>query len=266
MTAELGLAIALLVAVTAILYEVVENLRWRGAAARSRSSSRPVQWFREAVDRSAGMLFLRSISGRAADHPAPNRRAIGQEGAAVRRSMAHPLTRPLLRVRSASSRAGVAPGGISARVGAGAHVGRAEPPSEALPRHRRRPARSRRAAAVRLERLAWRRRPGRSPERDWDTSFRTGDRSSIRGRVARADPHPRADAKARIARCDPEPGCRRRLGHHFVRRDRQSPLDVDRRLTFSRGWSAGGPHVLRIEVVGTAGGPRVDVDAFVVLR
>lgn len=70
MTAELGLAIALLVAVTAIFYEVVENWRWRGAAARWRSSSRPVQWFREAVDRSAGMLFLRSISGRAADHPA----------------------------------------------------------------------------------------------------------------------------------------------------------------------------------------------------
>jgi hypothetical protein len=46
----------------------------------------------------------------------------------------------------------------------------------------------------------------------------------------------------------------------------RSTSTVARRLTFSRGWSAGGPHVLRIEVVGTAGGPRVDVDAFVVLR
>jgi len=36
-----------------------------------------------------------------------------------------------------------------------------------------------------------------------------------------------------------------------------------RRLAFVQRWSANGSHTLRIVVVGTAGHPRVDVDAFV---
>jgi hypothetical protein len=110
MTAELGLANVTLVALAAILYEVVENLRWRGAAARPRSRFRLIQWFREVVDRSAAMLVLRSISGRSADHPAPGGSATGQGVAALRRSMAHPLDPTIaagpIRIQAGRSRAG----------------------------------------------------------------------------------------------------------------------------------------------------------------
>jgi hypothetical protein len=39
-----------------------------------------------------------------------------------------------------------------------------------------------------------------------------------------------------------------------------------RRIVWSRGWAASGTHAVAIVVVGTAGHPRVDVDAFVSLR
>ena len=39
-----------------------------------------------------------------------------------------------------------------------------------------------------------------------------------------------------------------------------------RRIVWSRGWAASGTHAVSVVVVGTAGHPRVDVDAFVTLR
>jgi hypothetical protein len=39
-----------------------------------------------------------------------------------------------------------------------------------------------------------------------------------------------------------------------------------RRIVFSRTWSTSGTHTIRVVVLGTAGHPRVDLDAFVVLR
>jgi hypothetical protein len=39
-----------------------------------------------------------------------------------------------------------------------------------------------------------------------------------------------------------------------------------RRVAYARSWSASGNHTLRIVVVGTAGRPRVDIDAFEVVR
>jgi hypothetical protein len=48
--------------------------------------------------------------------------------------------------------------------------------------------------------------------------------------------------------------------------DLQSSIVVYRRVAFARSWSAAGAHSLRIVVVGTAGRPRVDVDAFEVIR
>lgn len=45
-----------------------------------------------------------------------------------------------------------------------------------------------------------------------------------------------------------------------------SRTGFSRQLVFGRAWSVSGPHTLSIVVAGTAGHPRVDVDAFVVLR
>ena len=39
-----------------------------------------------------------------------------------------------------------------------------------------------------------------------------------------------------------------------------------RRVAYAHAWDAVGPHVIKVVVLGTAGRPRVDVDAFVVLR
>jgi hypothetical protein len=39
-----------------------------------------------------------------------------------------------------------------------------------------------------------------------------------------------------------------------------------RQVVFARSWSTLGPHTLKIVVVGTAGRPRVDIDAFEVLQ
>ena len=39
-----------------------------------------------------------------------------------------------------------------------------------------------------------------------------------------------------------------------------------RRIVFERSWSSSGSHTIRIEVVGTSGHPRVDLDALVVIR
>ena len=41
---------------------------------------------------------------------------------------------------------------------------------------------------------------------------------------------------------------------------------VYRRLVTGRSFAAAGRHTYRIEVVGTAGHPRVDIDSFIVLR
>ncbi|MEA2623068.1 MAG: hypothetical protein QOH61_1978, partial [Chloroflexota bacterium] len=40
----------------------------------------------------------------------------------------------------------------------------------------------------------------------------------------------------------------------------------DRRVVFSRSWPTRGHHTVSLEVLGTQNRPRVDVDAFVVLR
>jgi subtilisin family serine protease len=39
-----------------------------------------------------------------------------------------------------------------------------------------------------------------------------------------------------------------------------------RRIVFARSWTSSGTHTIRVEVVGTAGHPRVDMDAFIVIR
>jgi subtilisin len=39
-----------------------------------------------------------------------------------------------------------------------------------------------------------------------------------------------------------------------------------RRIMFAKEWATSGEHTIRVEVVGTAGHPRVDVDAFIVIR
>ena len=41
---------------------------------------------------------------------------------------------------------------------------------------------------------------------------------------------------------------------------------LSRRIVFSRSWASRGPHVLKVVVLGTAGRPRVDVDAFLVVQ
>ena len=45
-----------------------------------------------------------------------------------------------------------------------------------------------------------------------------------------------------------------------------SPTVTLRRIVFARTWSAVGTHTIRVVVLGTAGHPRVDLDAFIVLR
>ncbi len=42
--------------------------------------------------------------------------------------------------------------------------------------------------------------------------------------------------------------------------------NVQRQLVWSRSWAGRGPHRIRVEVLGTDGRPRVDLDAFVVVR
>jgi hypothetical protein len=39
-----------------------------------------------------------------------------------------------------------------------------------------------------------------------------------------------------------------------------------RRVVFSQSWSASGSHSIRLVVLGTADRPRVDLDAFVIIR
>jgi hypothetical protein len=39
-----------------------------------------------------------------------------------------------------------------------------------------------------------------------------------------------------------------------------------RRVVFERSWTTSASHTIRIEVVGTSGHPRVDLDALVVIR
>jgi hypothetical protein len=39
-----------------------------------------------------------------------------------------------------------------------------------------------------------------------------------------------------------------------------------RRIVFKRSWTTSATHTIRVEVVGTSGRPRVDVDAFIVVR
>lgn len=48
--------------------------------------------------------------------------------------------------------------------------------------------------------------------------------------------------------------------------DLYSSSSLARRVVFSRYWRSSSSHTLDIEVVGTSGRPRVDIDAFVVLR
>jgi hypothetical protein len=55
-------------------------------------------------------------------------------------------------------------------------------------------------------------------------------------------------------------------GHLISTINLYSPSVVARRVVFSRSVSAGHTHTIKVIVVGTAGHPRVDVDAFLVLR
>jgi hypothetical protein len=41
---------------------------------------------------------------------------------------------------------------------------------------------------------------------------------------------------------------------------------VGRRIVFAKSWSSSGTHTIRIVVVGTPNRPRIDIDAFEVLR
>jgi hypothetical protein len=48
--------------------------------------------------------------------------------------------------------------------------------------------------------------------------------------------------------------------------DLRSTTTTSKVIVFSRRWATAGPHSIRIVVEGTAGRPRVDVDAFVILK
>ena len=48
--------------------------------------------------------------------------------------------------------------------------------------------------------------------------------------------------------------------------DLGSTTALVRQVVFTRRWSSSGPHTLRVEVAGTSGRPRVDVDAFLTMR
>jgi hypothetical protein len=45
-----------------------------------------------------------------------------------------------------------------------------------------------------------------------------------------------------------------------------TPANAFRRLVFARSWGRSGTHTIRIVVLGTAGHPRIDLDAFVIVR
>ncbi len=47
--------------------------------------------------------------------------------------------------------------------------------------------------------------------------------------------------------------------------DLYSSTTLARRVVFSKSWAFSGSHTVEVRVLGTAGRPRVDVDAFVVL-
>jgi spore germination protein YaaH len=55
-------------------------------------------------------------------------------------------------------------------------------------------------------------------------------------------------------------------GVHVATVDTRAPSLRFRTVAFSRTWAASGTHTLKLVVVGTAGRPRVDLDAFAVLR
>jgi hypothetical protein len=55
-------------------------------------------------------------------------------------------------------------------------------------------------------------------------------------------------------------------GVHVATIDTHAPTTIYRRVVFSRTWSQSGTHTIRIVAVGTSGHPRVDLDAFEVLR
>jgi hypothetical protein len=45
-----------------------------------------------------------------------------------------------------------------------------------------------------------------------------------------------------------------------------APGLIGRRIVFAKSWSSSGTHTIRIVVLGTPNRPRVDIDAFEVLR
>ena len=55
-------------------------------------------------------------------------------------------------------------------------------------------------------------------------------------------------------------------GHLITTVNLSSTTVSIRRVVFARTWSTSGTHTIRVVVLGTAGHPRVDVDAFIVLR
>jgi hypothetical protein len=55
-------------------------------------------------------------------------------------------------------------------------------------------------------------------------------------------------------------------GHLISTVNLNSVTSTARRVVFAKTWSASGTHTIKVVVVGTAGHPRVDVDAFFVLR
>ncbi len=48
--------------------------------------------------------------------------------------------------------------------------------------------------------------------------------------------------------------------------DLYASTNLPRKVVFSKAWSSSGSHTIAIKVLGTSGRPRVDVDAFVILR
>lgn len=55
-------------------------------------------------------------------------------------------------------------------------------------------------------------------------------------------------------------------GAYIASVDLYSPEARPRTIVYARSWSSGGAHTLEVRAVGTAGRPRVDVDAFATLR
>lgn len=97
----------------------------------------------------------------------------------------------------------------------------------------------------------------------------SGGTSSITTQTgARASLQFRGSAVAVMARTGPHMGRARVTVDGVVVAviDLRSSLVVHRRVVYARSWAGGGDHTITLEALGTGGHPRINVDAFILLR